>query len=386
MSESESYCEPIDDGAAAAPAEKPRRLTSLDAFRGLTIAGMILVNNAGGTAFPPLRHAEWDGLTPTDLVFPFFVFIVGVSIPFSFGNRRAGGSGTFGLIFRILRRALLIFGIGILLHAFPTFDNWATIRIPGVLQRIALCYLFASILALLFGPRGLFTIAVILLVGYASAMLYVPVPDGATGSLERGYDLASYIDRLLLPNHIYREDYDPEGILSTIPAIASALFGVLAGLLLKSKRTDYEKVALLSVGATAALLAGYFWSGGFPINKALWTPPFVLITGGFAGLLLGLFYWLIEIQGRRAWSTPLVVFGTNAIAAYVLAGLLSRVVGMITWTVGDKTVNPRSYLVSQVFAKFAEPMEASLLWSLLFVSTCFLVILALYVKKIFIKV
>lgn len=386
MSHDHARAASSEDIGDLATEKKPERLTSLDIFRGITIAGMILVNNAGsGAAYPPLHHAEWDGLTPTDLVFPFFVFIIGVAIPLSFNNRRVGGSGTFGLILRILRRSFLIFGIGILLHAFPTFSHWDTIRIPGVLQRLSICYLCASLLALMFGPKTLAAIAATLLIGYTAAMSYVPIPGGKAGDLSRQGNLAAYVDRLLLPGHLYKTDYDPEGILSTIPAIASALLGVLAGLLLRSNKSSYEKATGLLVGGTAAALAGYVWSGWVPINKALWTSSFVLVSAGFALLLLGLLYWLVEIQGWKRWAWPAVVFGTNAIAAYILAALLARGLGMIQWGAEDHRWTPKKYLVDQVFLSFTTPTNASLLYSLSFVLTCFVIIYAMYRGKVFVK-
>jgi len=272
-----------------------------------------------------------------------------------------------------------------LLHAFPTFADWGEIRIPGVLQRLAICYFFASILSLIFGPRALAAIAGILLAGYALAMTYVPIPGGTTGDLSLKGNLAAYVDRLLLEGHLYKKDYDPEGILSTIPAIASALLGVLAGLLLRSDKSDDEKVARMMVGGACAGLAGYFWSATFPINKALWSPPFVLIAGGFGLLLLGSLYWIIDVKGWKRWSWPFKVYGMNALAAFILAGLMGRVLTTIKVGFAEEEATLRKAASMFIITYVKSPMDASLCYALGFNLICFLFILAMYRFKIFVK-
>src|SRR5262245_15973632 len=270
------------------------RLISLDVFRGLTIAGMVLVNNAGNwnAVYPPLLHASWHGWTPTDLIFPFFVFIVGVAIPLAFEKRKAIGGSQRDLQLKILRRTLIIFGIGLMLNAFPfTMENLTHLRIPGVLQRIALCYFFAALIFVKTKVRTQAIIAAALLIVYWLAMKLIPAPGFAAGDLTMEGSLASWVDRTLLAGHTYRPLYDPEGLLSTVPAVATALFGVLAGQWLMQKREPLEKIAgLFAVGALC-VITGYVLNWGFPINKALWTSSYVMFTGGLALQLLALCYW-----------------------------------------------------------------------------------------------
>jgi predicted acyltransferase len=366
--------------------KKPARLTSLDVFRGLTIAGMILVNNqgAGGKTYPPLGHARWDGWTPTDLVFPFFLLIVGVAIPFSMGKRREGGSDWFGLLFRIVRRSLVIFGIGLALNGFPSY-HWDTIRIPGVLQRIAVCYLLASLIDLIAGVRVKAGLVVVLLVGYWLAMTLIPAPGFARGDLTREGNLAAHVDRMLLPGHLYKADYDPEGILSTIPALATTLIGVLAGHLLRSDRSSFEKDAGLFVAGWFGVILGWIWSATFPINKALWTSSFTLLTAGLGLQLLAVCYWLIDIRGYKAWSRPFAIFGMNAIAAYVIAALLSRLIGMVTWNDALGPRNLKGFLVDSVLKPWLSPSNVSLVYGLLFVAACYLPVYFMHRNRIYLK-
>ena len=277
------------------------RLVSLDVFRGLTIAGMVLVNNAGSwsAVYPPLAHAAWHGWTPTDLIFPFFVFIIGVAIPLAFEKRKVSGENQRDLYLKIFRRSAIIFGLGVLvLNAFPyTLDKFQHLRIPGVMQRLALCYLFASLIFLKTKVRTQIFIAVGLLIGYWMAMKLIAAPGFARGDLSLEGSLASWLDRTLLPGHTYKPMYDPEGMFSTIPAISTALFGVLAGQWLMQRRESFEKVAgLFAVGALCVII-GYVWNGAFPINKALWTSSYVMFTGGLALQLLALCYWAIDLKG-----------------------------------------------------------------------------------------
>ncbi len=373
--------------AEAPPSGGSQRLRALDVFRGLSVGGMILVNNPGGRpSYSPLLHAEWDGLTPTDLVFPSFVFIVGVSITLALSKRLAEGVSSDQLLGKILRRSAVIFGLGILLHAFPKFNNWDTIRIPGVLQRLALCYLFGSLIFITTKARGQAILAAVLLIGYYLAMTYIPAPGRSAGDLSRPGNLAAYIDRSVLPGHIYKPDYDPEGILSTLPAIATTLLGILAGHLLRSARTIEQKTLGLFVAGSVALVAGYFWGLVFPINKALWTSSFVLVTAGIALQVLGLCIWLIDIKGHAKWSAPFGVLGRNPLAAYVLAGLLARALGMITVAGPEgKPISAKAFLYNGFITPYLSPINASLAYSLLFVTTCFLVIVILDVLDIRIR-
>ena len=293
------------------------RLVSLDVFRGLTVAGMVLVNNPGSWAhiYWPLEHAEWNGWTPTDLIFPFFLFIVGVAIPLALGRRVERGDKFRTLFLKIVYRTLIIFALGEFLAGFPYF-HLSTIRIPGVLQRIAVCYFFASLIYLKTRPRTQAIIALALLVVYCLLMKYVPVPGYGSGDLSKVGSLASFIDRSVFGPHIWKQGivYDPEGLLSTMGALATTLFGVLTGNRLRCEtRTPIEKVAGMFIAGACCVMIGWAWNPWFPINKSLWTSSYVFFTGGLALQLLALCYWLIDIKGYRAWAKPFVVFGVNAI-------------------------------------------------------------------------
>ena len=308
------------------------RLISLDVFRGLTIAGMVLVNNPGSWAhiYWPLAHAEWHGWTPTDLIFPFFLFIVGVAIPLAFGRRVDAGGTQRDLYLKVIKRTLIIFALGLFLNGFPYF-NLSTIRIPGVLQRIAVCYLLASIIFLKTRVRTQLVIVVVLLLVYWLLMACLSAPGFATGDLSKEGSIASFIDRVVLGSHIWSQGkvYDPEGLLSTIPALATTLLGVLTGQWLRTTKSDYEKVAAMFVAGMCCVVIGWAWNPFFPINKSLWTSSYVLFTGGLALQLLAFCYWVIDIKSYRAWAKPFVVFGVNAIALFVGTGIMAKLMGMI---------------------------------------------------------
>lgn len=364
------------------------RMLSLDVFRGITIAGMILVNNPGSweAVYPPLRHAQWDGWTPTDLVFPFFLFIVGVSITLSLKGLIDRGTKRRDLYMKIIRRSLIIFALGLVIYGFPYYDL-STLRIPGVLQRIAVCYLFASIIFINTDWKRQALIASGLLLVYWLVMMVVPVPGYEAGDLSKEGNLAAYIDRLLLPGHIYTPIYDPEGILSTVPAIATTLFGILAGHWMGSRRESMEKVAGLFVAGAFAIIIGWAWGGVFPINKALWTSSYTVLTAGLASQFLGLCYWLIDIKGYKRWSTPFVVFGVNAITVYVLSSIAE--IALDIWQVkgeGGSAVSIKESLYNNIFASWASPINASLLWAISYVLVWYALMWLLYRKKIFIKV
>jgi len=369
----------------AAPAAAPARLDSLDVFRGLTIASMILVNNPGNwnAVYAPLRHAPWDGCTPTDLIFPFFLFIAGVAIPFSIRARDAAGKT--GLVARILRRSLIIFAFGMLLALFPFF-KFATVRIPGVLQRIAVCYLVAALIFLFTDRRGQLAAIAALLLGYWALMTLAPVPGYGAGVLTPEGNLAAYIDNALMHGHLYRPTWDPEGILSTLPAIASVLLGVLAGQWLRSGRRSHQLLIGL-FGAGAALAgAGWLWGHVFPINKALWSSSYTLYTAGLAALGLALCYWIVDLRGWKQWALPFTIFGRNSILVYVLAGLIAR--GLVSFQVTATEGPPvfvRTYLYETFFAPLASPINASLLYAICFVVVLFIPMALLYAKGIFLK-
>jgi predicted acyltransferase len=356
------------------------RLVSLDFFRGATIAVMILVNSPGGSVtYWPLQHAQWNGWTPTDLVFPFFLFIVGVALMFSFATRLGRGNSRRTLVLHTFRRSAVIFLIGLLLNALFN-PHLATLRIPGVLQRIAVAYFAAALIALYSHTRAQVVWIVALLLGYWALMRLLPVPGyGVPGHdirlLHPDANLAAYLDRKLMAGHLYERTRDPEGVLSTLPAIATVLCGVLTGEWLRSNRTQKRKAAWMLVFGAAGLVAGELWNVWFPINKKLWTSSYVLFTAGFALVCLAACYWTIDIKLHRGWWTrPLLIFGTNAIAAYIISEFLA---GFFGW---------KDILFQHTFAHVTSPRLASLLYSLAIVVLCFLPVWWMYRKRIFLKV
>ena len=366
------------------------RLVSLDVFRGITMAAMTLVNNPGtwSSIYWPLEHAEWNGWTPTDLVFPFFLFIVGVSITLAFGRRIEERGVTRDLYIKVIKRSLIIFGLGLFLNGFPHF-HLSTIRIPGVLQRIAVCYLVASLIFLGTRVRTQLLIALALLVFYYILMTNVPAPGFAAGDLTKEGSLASYVDRVVFGPHIWKQGkvYDPEGILSTIPAIATTLFGILAGHWFRTERTHYEKVAGLFVAGAVCVMIGWAWNPFFPINKALWTSSYVFFTAGLALQLLALCYWLIDIKGYRRWAWPFEVFGLNAIALFVGSGLMVKLMEMIKIPMADGSRDSsQGWIFDHLFLSWASPVNASLAYAIAFVLVWLVLMWLLYRKNIFLKV
>jgi predicted acyltransferase len=367
------------------------RMASLDVFRGMTIAGMILVNNPGdwGAIYSPLEHAAWSGWTPTDLVFPSFLFIVGVSITLALSRRAASSGSRRDLYLKIARRAAIIFALGLFLGGFPHYDL-STIRIPGVLQRIAVCYLFTSVIFLNTDWRKQAYIAAGLLVGYWALMTLVPVPGFGPGNLSsKEANLAAYVDRAVFGRHVWRQAkvYDPEGILSTIPAISTTLIGVLTGHLLRSRRTALEKVSAMFVAGVAGVVVGWVWNYWFPVNKALWTSSYVLFAAGLALQLLAVCYWLVDIKGYRRWAKPFVVFGTNALALYFLAELSANLISIIGFKRGDGVWAPlQTIIYDNLFASWASPLNASLAFAVCTVLFWLGVMSLLYRRRIFIKV
>jgi predicted acyltransferase len=366
------------------------RLLSLDVFRGLTIAGMILVNNPGTwrAVYPPLTHADWHGWTPTDLIFPFFLFVVGVSITLALAPRRERGESRARLAARIVRRSVILFALGVFLAGFPDF-NLATIRIPGVLQRIAVCYLAAALLFLVTTVRAQAAVITGLLLGYWALMTLVPVPGFGAGDLGKEGNLAAYLDRTLLGPHLWRpaKVYDPEGILSTLPAIATTLAGVLTGHWLRSARTPSARVWGMGTAGVAAVLLGLLWSRWFPINKALWTSSYVVFTAGAALLGLAACCWLVEVRKWRRWATPFLVFGVNAIAAFVLSTFVARVLILAKITGADGSRAPwHRWLYEHLFATWATPVNASLLFALAYLLLWLALMGILYRRRIFIRV
>ncbi|HEU4565325.1 MAG TPA: DUF5009 domain-containing protein [Gemmatimonadaceae bacterium] len=413
---------PISTGTVAAPSHAParERLLSLDVFRGMTVAGMLLVNNPGSWAaiYPPLEHASWHGWTPTDLIFPFFLFIVGITTSLSLGARRARGDSDALLVRQVLRRGGLIFLFGLLLNGFPYFDPapghfWSsaierfgispvshqplldTIRILGVLQRIALAYVFGALLTLRTTTKQQIVIAATLLIGYWLAMTLIPVPgEGAIGAMlldEPARTLAAHVDRAVLGRHIYggTKLWDPEGILSTIPAVGTVMLGVFAGRWIGARRPLLERIAGMFAAGAIAMVVGLVWNWVFPINKQLWTSSYVLFTGGMACTAIATCMWIIDLQGRKGWTTPFVMFGVNPIVAFVGSGLMARTIYTL-WKVpaaDGSWISIQAWIYRNLFASWiANPKTASLLFALAFVTVWWGILAILYRKRIFLKV
>jgi predicted acyltransferase len=354
-------------------------------FRGLAVAGMVVVNNPGtwSAIYPPLRHADWHGWTLTDLVFPFFLFIVGVAVPLALGPGVAP-DGRLSVVVKVLRRSAVIFALGIVLNGFPWF-HWATLRIPGVLQRIAVCYLLAALLYLVASWRVNAVITAGLLLGYWIAMTLVPVPGYGPGDLSKAGNLAAYIDRAVLGPHLWQvaRVYDPEGILSTMPVLATTLLGVFTGIWLRSGRPPRVIVTGLAVAGAIGVALGQVWSWWFPVNKALWTSSYVLLTAGLALLVLAALYWLIEMQGYRRWATPLAVFGVNALILYFLSSAMARLLVLIRAADGPLL---KTWLFDRLFAPWATPINASLAYALAYLALWWALMWVLYWRGIRVRV
>ncbi len=371
------------------------RLLSVDAFRGMTMVAMILVNNPGDprTTYWPLEHAEWHGWTPTDLVFPFFLFIVGVAIVLALKRRVDGGAARGPLVAKVVKRSLVLFGLGLFLNGYPfglfgsrSFDQLLeTWRIPGVLQRIAICYLLVSLLVLFCRPRTLKVLTVIALVGYWALMVLVPVPgQGAPDIDSKGGHLAGWLDRAVFGNHVwqYARVYDPEGILSTIPALATTLFGVLAGLLLVARRDPAERLVRLYSCGIILVACGYVWGWFFPINKPIWTSSYAVFTAGLAFCGLALCYWWFDVRGHRTTARVFEIYGVNAIALYVGSGVLARTLAHIQFC--DASLHQLVYRT--VFSSWLPPYAASLGYAITWVVGWFLVLAWMYRRRVFIKI
>jgi len=384
---------PASQGIVRAP-----RLVSLDVLRGLTIAFMILVNNNGDghAAYWPLKHAAWNGFTPTDLVFPTFLFLVGVSIVFSTESRLAQGATRQSIFRHTLRRSVILYLLGLVVNSFPYF-HLATMRFYGVLPRIAICYLIAASLYLIdSGWRSKVALIAAALVGYWVLMRFVPVPGyGVPGReiplLDRDANLTAWIDRhIFSASHLYEHTRDPEGLLSTLPSLATTLLGVLSGIWLRTQRALITKTTGIFAAGLSGVLLGALWNLSFPINKKLWTSSFVLFAGGFSLLLLALCLLVVDIaqkdtpaERRSRRLMPFLVFGTNAIAAYVFSELLQSALATIH---PQRGVNLPRFLDHIILNAIQNSAFASLLYSIAFVAVCWLFVAILYRRKIFIKV
>ncbi len=364
------------------------RLVSLDAFRGITIAGMILVNNPGSWSYvyAPLGHAKWHGWTPTDLIFPFFLFIVGVAMSFSLSHPIEDPGARKKLYLKIVRRAVIIYGLGLFMAAYPKF-NFSTLRVVGVLPRIAICYFIVAFITLKSTPKGQAGIAAGLLFLYWGLMTLIPVPGYGAGDLSVEGNLAAFIDNKLLHGHMWKETWDPEGLLSTIPAIATTLLGVLTGHLLHSGMDKKEIAGWMFTIGWVAILAGLFWDIVFPINKALWTSSYVVFSAGAALQFLAFCYWLIDVKGHTAWAKPAIIYGMNAITVFFLSGMVVKTMIWIKMEAPDgKLVTLYTWIYQNLFASWAGPMNGSLAFAIANVLFWLGIMAMLYRKRIFIKI
>lgn len=352
--------------ASGDPPERARlRLTSLDAFRGATVAAMILVNNPGGAAtYGPLEHAEWHGWTPTDLIFPFFLFLVGAALPFSTRDTPRAAAW----------RAGKIFGLGFLLAFYPRFDL-TTVRIPGVLQRIAVCYLATFLAKKLLRP-GLAVLAAALLAASWALLTIVPVPDGHPPNLEPETHLGAWVDRAVFGPHLWARSktWDPEGLLSTVPAIATTLLGVLAGFVLASRLSAVRKALSLALPGVVLTVGGIAWGMVLPINKNLWTPSYTLFTAGLAALFLAAFHLVTDGWGWKRWARPFGVYGVNAILVFVGSGFLAKTLLLVKIPQGEGRVSLQAFLYQHLYAPWLSPENASLAYALTHVVGWYLVL------------
>jgi predicted acyltransferase len=373
---------------AAPPAITTERLLSLDIARGITIAFMIMVNNNGTDAYAPFRHSAWNGWTPTDLVFPGFLFLVGTSIVLAFSKRFERGVAKLSIVGNIVRRAVILFALGLVVNGFPHFPL-ATLRIYGVLQRIAICYLIAALFYVWRRDAWTKVVAIIvLLVGYFALMRYVPVPGAGVPThdiplLDPNNNLVAWLDRKMLPGRLYEGVRDPEGLISTLPAIATTLLGMLAGMWLRTERPRKQiSAGLLGAGAICIAL-GELWNPFFPINKKLWTSSYTLFAAGSTLLLLGLLYWLVDVkQWRKGWTRPWIVFGTNAIFAYMLSELLAATLSSVH--IGNDSLE--HWIYDHSFSYIDPSGIGSLLYSICFAFVCWLVTYELWRRRIFLKI
>lgn len=386
------------------------RLVSLDVFRGLTIAGMLIVNDPGSWSniYPPLEHAEWHGWTPTDLVFPFFLFIVGITTHLSIAVRRSRGESDSAIMKQIIRRGAIIFLLGFLMSLFPFYQwtlgdvtfwekvqaRWENVRILGVLQRIGIVYTAAALLSLKTTLKQQIVIVTVLLYGYWAAMTLLPVPgEGTIGALlldDKTRNLAAHVDRLILTEkHTWPGSvkYDPEGILSTLPAIGTAMLGIFAGRWIGTQRPLSDRISALFAAGSLTMVVGLMWNWVFPINKNLWTSSYVLFTAGMAAVTLATCMWLIDDKRVTWWTKPFVVFGVNPILAFVGSGLTARLIySVIKVQYNGEVVPLQTAIYKSVFEPFFDPRLSSMLFALVFTTLWLGILWILYRKRIFLKV
>ncbi|MEO6524831.1 MAG: DUF5009 domain-containing protein [Mucilaginibacter sp.] len=373
----------------APDAKLNNRLLSLDVFRGLTVAGMILVNNPGdwGHIYAPLEHATWNGCTPTDLIFPFFLFIVGVSIVFAMETKKADTANHSKLLISVIRRGAILIALGWFLALYPKF-NFSTMRIPGVLPRIGLVFAICGIIFVKTERKTQLILFWTFLILYFILMTFIPVPGIGYANLQPETNLGAWVDRTLIGSaHLWKSSvtWDPEGLLGTIPACGTTLFGILIGTWLKRKDKDEPtKVTWMFCVGLGAVILGLLWDLFFPINKALWTSSYVLYAGGLATLGLAFCYWIIDVQGYKRFTQAFVVYGVNAITVFFLSAFIVKSAALIK--VGDKQQGILQYCYQHGFAPYFSPVNASLAWAICMVLFFMLILTWMYKKKIIIKV
>jgi predicted acyltransferase len=363
--------------------DSSKRIISVDSMRGYTIAVMLMVNFPGNSdkVYPTLQHSAWNGLTFTDIVAPFFLFIVGTSIVLAFDPKIQKGTPPRSFHRKIIIRAVKIFAIGMFLNLLPQFD-FSNIRWTGTLHRISIVYFVCSFLFLYTNWRQQIWLSVVILVGYWIAMTTIPTPGYDRVMLEPGVNLAAWVDSQYLPGRMWQGTWDPEGILSTFPSIVTCLTGMLAGRMIRSRLPTLELSVWLMVVGVGLAIIGYFWGLVFPVNENLWTSSFVAVTSGFAFLLLGSALFLVDIQGYTRYAQTGIIFGSNAIAVYVLADILSLVFYQAKF--GSKTLN--TWVTNGLDEMGLSSPLSSMIYAVAFVSICFIPCLWMYRKKIFIKV
>jgi len=383
---------PVSTGVQTetAPPSRPlaERVVSLDAFRGATMALMVLVNTPGdyGHVYAPLEHSEWNGWTPTDVVFPSFMWIIGVAMTIVLSRRLAAGVSRVHVFGQAFRRAAILYVLGLVVYAYPNFDL-STQRLLGVLQRIAICYLIATAIYLTTNLRGQILWIISLLGGYWLLMTLVPVPGYGAGHLDVERNFAHYIDRIVLGahNYAYTKTWDPEGIVSTLPAIATVLFGIMAGHILRMERSLTRKAMWLFAVGVLLLAAGQVCNIWLPINKKLWTSSFSLFMAGLDFVIFATMVWLVDVRGYKRFTKPLVIMGMNAITVYMVSELLDQVFNAIHINSGGHAVTLHAWL-GALFGAVASPYNASLLFAVSYTLLMYLVAYMMYRRDWFLRV
>lgn len=391
--------------------QQASRIISLDVYRGLTVAGMILVTDPGtyDAVYGPLRHAAWMGATATDMIFPSFLFVVGVSIVLSFTSRIERGADRRRLAWHVLRRSAMLFLVGLAVNGFADY-HWSTLRLPGILQRIAVCYLCGGLLYLLVSQRKsegetsaperailpMIGVALGILITYAGMLKWVAIPGVGAGRLDSFGNLPAYIDRMLLgTRHMWAwgltpglgVTYDPEGILSTVPAVSATLFGIAAGEWMRTERSGKQKALALLLASLVLTSAGWLLSPLLPMNKRIWTSTFALFSGGISLILFAALYTVVDLWRSRWWTPPVMVLGTNAILAFVISGVITTLSDRLH--VPGGSAHPTSlhhWAYQHVFAGWLAPVNASLAYALAITALNIVLILPLYQKRIFLRI